>query len=1106
LPEAASIYALVPILISISSIFALTSIPIQMGYSQAQSNETTSFIQTLTSQNVTNNVAGYTELNGNHLSFKYPKEWTVNKFLPSEYGITAEAELYFMSDDPEKNAIIQFGFIRLNQSEIVALGLVQNNTDNLDSNLSQTFPRILEGIKSSIVLGVPSEEEEPVYNKYTVAGHKAGSVLYNANYQELTVRVLVIGTVIHNNIFMLAYSAPFYAFDENLPIVENVLNSIKLREKSDIINANETRIEDINLNGIWQRADKEELIITQQASSVVASFPGGRGTCEEYGLIGRQFETEFDFRGVIEGGKVLAEKALCYTSSTNQSEIGLFLDKANFTINKDGTTLEGFVQNRFGTGYKHDRFDKVDEIQPIDLNLEADREKYESGQVVHLTGILSDVLPLTNQTVLLQIFDPIGQGYDSQDIIINPDNSFAYDLNIKNASRKGTFKIIATYAGFGDTVNFEYGVPRVSMPVFFQAPVLNNTNITTIEGTPTAISLFYNDGELPSANNVTYKVKFEIPNEKFRILKFGKGTFDNVQQISKDTLIFKTPKILKNENKTGIVVLALDNNSTKNPKLILYADVTVNGTTQKTTIDPGLSGIISLSTSILKLANEGFELGLNVYNEAKSGISIEVKNLSDFTSPERSIEIVSSSKHPQITNLSTSGLPTFIRPLFNPLRFEIEANETKNSILTLQVMNNTVSKKQDIPFTIFADVLVYIPLLNVNNKVAFSETQSSFTLEPVQQVQEPVQEAQPVPVKIDCSSKGNSANSPELFQNIQPLSINNVSLKNETALDNLGTHDINFMQICVIGYDKISKTRYPIDIVFSIDSSPSMEENDKDNLRISAAKSLIDRLDSNTDKAGFIAWGREIALQRSLTSDFPTLKANFDEIELVGGTNLDSGLRGGVELLEEDTGLLEKYTNAKTNQEQNRTKVILFLSDGNGYYTRSTEPGSLTGVAKAKGYKIFTVGLNINNATAENDLKDIAGATGGAYYPSTVAENLNDIYNKIFENIVTKEFPKDMDLIVTLPKEGIKPTGFNIEPAEINDGNKSMTWKNVSQHAGNKDNFLSRDENVIITFNIEGLSSNDIPVGTLNYIDTDGINRSLPSELEVDSISKPPLS
>jgi von Willebrand factor type A domain len=641
-------------------------------------------------------------------------------------------------------------------------------------------------------------------------------------------------------------------------------------------------------------------------------------------------------------------------------------------------------------------------------------------------------------------------------------------------------------------------ISSAPIPSFFHPITVNNTNVKTIRGTPTTISLFYNDGEFPTANDVEYKVKFDIPNDKFQIAEFDKGSFDEVKKVSNDTLVFNTARILKNESRTGLVVFTFDNNSIKDRKLVVYTDVTVNGTTEKTVIDPGLGGFLEIGTKIVNLAKDAFDLGLNFYNQYVPCFNIrEISENS--TNPQKKIEAENCSNHPQKTQLTAIGLPTSIKPHFDPREFDIDSNRTAYSDLTLEVKNNTLRDKKDFYFNVTGDVVYNV--FGKFYKATSSAAETVFTLEP-KISEQPILLAQPVlpkqPLKRDCSSLSKSTDSPQLFQFVEPLSTYGSSLPNETAFDNLQAYDEYFMQVCVIGYDKISKTRSPIDIVFSIDSSPSMKESDKDNLRISAAKSFIDLLDPTIDKAGIITWGREIASQTGLMSDFSTLKRNLDEIKLVGGTNLDAGLKGGVQLLEK--------SDTKTNQEANRTKVIVFLSDGNGQYTRSSYPDSITKVAAVNGYKIFSVGLNIDNTTAENDLKDIATATGGVYYPSTVAENLNDIYNKIFQNIITKESAKDLDLIITLPKEGIKATGFNIEPSGINEGNKSMVWRNVSQHIGNKDNFLSSDENVLVMFKMEGLSLKDNPVSTLNYTDTDGMNRSVPNELEVVISPKPPLN
>jgi von Willebrand factor type A domain len=1028
-----------------------------------------------------NRIVESTELNEKDFSLLYPKGWTVIKEVLTGVTIPAGSYVIRMSgEDSNKTGLLTINKFALRQNISQA---------QIDSSLEQNFPIMVKEFQSRFINEI-SNTSTPNYDRYVIDGHKAGSVLFTANYETGVVKFLTIGTVVGNNTLIILYSAPAEIFDTSLPVAEKIIKSIKLTEEPILNMGNVTAVENLNLNGIWKRADGDLLIITQQGSNVIASFPSGRANCEQVGLIGKEFESEFVFKGLVRNGKVLADNNMCYYRSLNQSQNGLFLDKANYTIMNGGTALEGYIQSRFSAeSMKQGRYDKVGEIQPIDLNLKTDRVEYEPGQIVHFSGNLSNRLPLTNQTVLFQIFDPMGKGYKSQDVIINPDNSYSYDLNIKNDTRKGTFKVIATYAGFGDTVTFEYGIPSTQIPSIFKPVVLNNTNVTTIRGTPTTVSLFYNDGELPTANDVVYKVKFDVPNEKFQIAEFDKGTFDNVKKISNDTLVFDTARILKNESKTGRVVFTFDNNSIKDRKLVAYSEVTVNGTTEKTVIDPDLSGFLEIGTKIINFVKGTFDLGLNFYHQYVPCFSIREVSVNN-TNPQKKLEIENCSNQPQKTKLMATGLPTFIKDHFNPRLLDIKSNRTIDSDLILEVKNNTVEHKRDFHFNVTGDVVYdvlgkYYPAMSSFAKLVF-------TLEP-KRILAP-------PVKLDCSNLGKSVDSPELIQVIDPVSVNSRSRPNDSTLDNLEAYDKYLMQACVIGYDKINKTHSPIDVVFSIDSSPSMKESDKDNLRISAAKSFLDLLDPTTDKAGFITWGGEIASRKGLTSDFSTLKDNLDKIKLVGGTNLDAGLKGALDLLGENT-------NTNSNQELNRTKVIVFLSDGNGHYTRSSDPDSKTKVASVKGYKIFPVGLKIDNTTAESDLKDIATATGGVYYPSPVAENLNNIYNKIFQNIVTKEYPKDVDLIITLPIEGIKVSSFNIEPSEIkNEVNKSLTWKNISKYAGNKDKFLASDENFLVTFNIEGLSSNDNAVSNLNYTDTEGINQSVHNQLEPVSTPKPPLS
>jgi hypothetical protein len=291
---------------------------------------------------------------------------------------------------------------------------------------------------------------------------------------------------------------------------------------------------------------------------------------------------------------------------------------------------------------------------------------------------------------------------------------------------------------------------------------------------------------MSSANNISYKVKFKVPDEKFRIIKFDRGTFDNVRQISNDTLIFNTAKILKNENKTGLAVLAFDTKLTKDRKLTVYSDVTVNGTTQKTIIDPELFGFVDIGTKIVKLANDTFQLGDSFYHEYVPCIRIKEKekDLSeDNTKPTKQIEVENCSNHPEKTSLRTIGLPTFIRPLFNPLDLDIPANRTIDSILKLEVMNNTLSDKGNIYFNISSDVVYNA--FGSYYKVAAAMTQSEFNLKPL------------APATPNLK---NSSNAPP------PISTNNNTITNATGATNTNSTTTNSLPPSTNQQQQLQKT------------------------------------------------------------------------------------------------------------------------------------------------------------------------------------------------------------------------------------------------------------------------------------------------------------
>ncbi len=228
---------------------------------------------------------------------------------------------------------------------------------------------------------------------------------------------------------------------------------------------------------------------------------------------------------------------------------------------------------------------------------------------------------------------------------------------------------------------------------------------------------------LPASNNIPYMVHF-LPNGKnINILKVNKGSFNNYNITSKDTIIFNTGKLVKGENKSAIVVLG-SNESLQNlkPKINVSAIINgkpVSGIIQPPNpaapllgIDPSL-GVASLGASIgtvldlpkkatvniLGTANEvigtvekGYHLFHTIYNDSFSCFRLQLTPVStqDYLSPNYNVGMKNCSNHPERIILRVIGLPKEVKPYFSSSVFDIEQHQTKE--------DNTL--KRDIPATI----------------------------------------------------------------------------------------------------------------------------------------------------------------------------------------------------------------------------------------------------------------------------------------------------------------------------------------------------------------------------------------------------------------------
>ena len=155
---------------------------------------------------------------------------------------------------------------------------------------------------------------------------------------------------------------------------------------------------------------------------------------------------------------------------------------------------------------------------------------------------------------------------------------------------------------------------------------------------------------------------------------------------------------------------------------------------------------------------------------------------------------------------------------------------------------------------------------------------------------------------------------PTVTKTVSPTNIN---------IAGSGMNEETTVTIEVTGAGGTTTTITPMDVVFALDSSGSMDWNDPDDLRKEASKSFVDRMNATRDQAGVVSWDSGINFTQALTNDFPLVKNKIDLVDSNGGTNLNVGLNSAISLL--DAGA-----------QAGASHVVIFLTDGDGSYTSAS--------------------------------------------------------------------------------------------------------------------------------------------------------------------------
>ncbi len=191
---------------------------------------------------------------------------------------------------------------------------------------------------------------------------------------------------------------------------------------------------------------------------------------------------------------------------------------------------------------------------------------------------------------------------------------------------------------------------------------------------------------------------------------------------------------------------------------------------------------------------------------------------------------------------------------------------------------------------------------------------------------------------------------------------------------------------CVSGGDAAS-----FDVVFAVDNSGSMLENDPSNLRVAAAQSFLDRM-AGRDRAAVVSFSDPAELRLGLTS------------LITGRGTVEQALDGKIEtdpfVLTDISGALDLSIGMlEGSSSDERVKVILLLTDGNHNSVGNPDFDlSLIGRAANRGAAIYTVALG---AGADRSLLDqIAAGTGGRALAAADADELADIYDELADDLI----------------------------------------------------------------------------------------------------------
>ena len=174
----------------------------------------------------------------------------------------------------------------------------------------------------------------------------------------------------------------------------------------------------------------------------------------------------------------------------------------------------------------------------------------------------------------------------------------------------------------------------------------------------------------------------------------------------------------------------------------------------------------------------------------------------------------------------------------------------------------------------------------------------------------------------------------------------------------------------------------PTTLVLLVDHSGSMQMEDRIGGLKRAVASFLEKLPPGS-RVAVIAFATDVEQITPFTTDFGRVRAAVDRLEAEGATRFYDAVAEALSLLEGEPG----------------RRAILALTDGEDQRSLTASLDSVIDSARRSGLPVYTLGLGSEREIRSGDLRQLAEATRGQYYPARRVEDLHAIYERIAERI-----------------------------------------------------------------------------------------------------------